>query len=187
MNTSLTDREKQILELLKKQNSASIQELAEAFSVSTMTIHRDLNRLEEAGHVQKKHGGASLAEDEFEENSCAMCGKATLGKKVFIIYLSDEEQRNTCCAHCGLLLQTVVKNFWQSMTTDFLHGHMISANQAFYLIGSDLNICCVPSILSFGSKQEAEKFQTGFGGKLAGMDEAIQFLLGTDNHAKQNP
>lgn len=73
------------------------------------------------------------------------------------------------------------------MTTDFLHGHMISANQAFYLIGSDLNICCVPSILSFGSKQEAEKFQTGFGGKLAGMDEAIQFLLGTDNHAKQNP
>lgn len=185
MTTSLTARKKHILEVLKKQGSASIQELAEALSVSTMTIHRDLNRLEEAGHIHKRHGSAILAGNEAGENSsCAMCGKSILGKKIFIIYLSDGEQRNTCCAHCGLMLLTVTKGAWQSITTDFLHGYMISANQAFYVIGSDLNICCVPSILSFGSRQEAEKFQAGFGGKLAGMDEAIQALLGTQHNTK---
>ena len=63
------------------------------------------------------------------------------------------------------------------MTMDFLYGHMISANQAIYLIDCDLKVCCVPTILTFGSQQEAERFQIGFGGKLASMDEAIQFLL----------
>ena len=64
----------------------------------------------------------------------------------------------------------------QSMTADFLHGHMISATQAYFVVQSALNICCVPSILSFGSKQEAESFTKGFGGKVANLKEAIHFL-----------
>ncbi len=177
--TTSSDREKQILSTLRKNGNASIQELADACSVSTMTIHRDLNRLEEMGQIRKLHGSASLVDNEPEENSCEMCGKSTLGKKVFIIYLTSGEQRNTCCAHCGLMLLTVTKGAWQSMTMDFLHGHMVSANQAIYLIGCNLIVCCAPTILTFGSRLEAERFQTGFGGTLASMDEAIQFLLGT--------
>lgn len=180
MNTSFTDREKGILERLKKEGSASIQELAEALSVSTMTIHRDLNRLEKMGHVRKRHGSAALADTEPElvKNPCAMCGKSTVGRKVFIVHLASGEQKNACCAHCGLMLQTQSRGIWQSMTMDFLHGHMISANQAIYLTGCDLNVCCVPTILTFGSRLEALRFQSGFGGKLASMEEAIQFLLG---------
>jgi DeoR family transcriptional regulator, copper-sensing transcriptional repressor len=41
-----------------------------------------------------------------------------------------------------------------------------------------LNICCVPSVLTFGSRQEAEKFQKGFGGQLLGMDETVKHLQG---------
>lgn len=180
MNTSSTEREKRILERLKKKGNVSVQELAEALTVSTMTIHRDLNRLEGKGHIRKRHGGASLVINEQEQiqNPCAMCGKSTVGRKVFIIYHSNGEQASACCAHCGLMLLTVTKGAWQSMTMDFLHGHMISANQAVYLIGCDLNVCCVPTILTFGSHEEAVRFQSGFGGKLASMDEAIQFLLG---------
>ena len=55
--TSTIDREKKILEHLQKQGSASIQELMEVFNVSNMTIHRELNKLAEAGLIQKKHGG----------------------------------------------------------------------------------------------------------------------------------
>ncbi len=69
------------------------------------------------------------------------------------------------------------------MTTDFLHSHMISANQAIYLIGSDLNVCCVPSILTFGSRQEAERFRTGFGGRITDLEGAIVFLLGSEHTA----
>lgn len=179
MKTSLTDREKQILELLKKQDSVSIQELAETFSVSTMTIHRDLNRLEKMGRINKRHGSAVLAGNEAGPSMslCDMCGKSTDGKKIFTIYLSNGEQHIACCAHCGLMLLTVTKGAWQSMTMDYLHGHMISANQAIYLIGCDLNVCCVPTILTFGSREEATRFQTGFGGRLATMEETIRFLL----------
>ena len=173
-----TDREKQILELIKKKGSVSVQELADTLSVSTMTIHRDLNRLEEKGQIRKWHGGASLAGDELAEGACAMCGKSTHERKVFIIYLSNGEQKVTCCAHCGLMLLTVAKGAWQSMTMDYLHGHMVSANKAVYLIGCDLTVCCIPTILTFGSRQEAERFQAGFGGTLASMDEAIQYLMG---------
>ena len=179
MNTPATEREKLILERLKKKGNVSVQELAEALSVSTMTIHRDLNQLEEKGQIRKRHGGASLVlnENDQVQSPCAMCGKSTVGRKVFIIYLSKGEQRSACCAHCGLMLLTVTKGAWQSMTMDFLHGHMISANQAIYLIGCDLNVCCVPTILTFGSHEEAVRFQSGFGGKITSMDEAIQFLL----------
>lgn len=172
------DREKKILELIRQKGSVSIQELADMLSVSTMTIHRDLNRLEKKGQVRKWHGGASLAGDELGEGTCAMCGKSTQEKKVFIIYLSDGGQKVTCCAHCGLMLLTVTKGAWQSMTMDYLHGHMVSANKAVYLIGCDLTVCCIPTILTFGSRQEAEQFQTGFGGTLASMDDAIQHLMG---------
>lgn len=185
MNSPITDREKQILERLN-QGSASIQELADVCSVSTMTIHRDLNRLEEMGQIRKRHGSASLADEESGEDSCAMCGKSTSGKKVFMIYLAKGIQETACCAHCGLMLLTVAKGAWQSLTMDFLHGHMISANQAIYLIGCDLNVCCVPTILTFGSRQEAERFQIGFGGKLAGMDETIQLLMGTKQDSQHN-
>jgi len=179
--TSSKDRENQILERIKKKGSVAIQELADALTVSTMTVHRDLNRLEEKGLIRKHHGSASLASEELGDTSCAMCGKSTQGKKVFIIYLANSEQKTTCCAHCGLMLLTVTKGAWQSMTMDYLHGHMISANQAIYLIGCDLNVCCVPTILTFGSRQEAERFQSGFGGKLASMDEAIEFLMGSQH------
>ncbi len=180
MKKPFSTREKQILDYLKKHNEASIQELAEALSVSKMTVHRDLNQLEKAGLLHKQHGGAILKETfaNNEPNPCAMCGKSTVGRKVFILYLVSGEQKTTCCAHCGLMLLTTAKGVWQSMTMDFLHGHMVSTNQATYLIDCDLNICCVPTILTFGSRTEAERFQAGFGGKLASMDETIKAFFG---------
>jgi len=177
MTTSI-DREKKILELLQKQGSASIQELVEAFGVSNMTIHRELNKLAEMGLIQKKHGGVSLVTQSPVEdsNQCTMCNKPISERTVFIVQLKDGEQKRACCGHCGLMIQNQSKGALQSLTADYLHGHIISANQAVYILGSDLTVCCVPSVLSFGSKQDAEKFQRGFNGTLANMKEAIQYL-----------
>ncbi len=168
------------MELLQKQGSASIQELAEVLGVSNMTIHRDLNKLELAGRLQKKHGGVMLSGKTpiAGEHSCSMCNKPALERTVFIVQLENGEQKRACCAHCGLMIQSQSKEAWQSLTADYLHSHMVSANQAIYVIGSELNICCVPSVLSFGSQQEAEKFQKGFGGSLLNMEESIKHLQG---------
>ncbi len=176
MTTSL-DREKKILEILQKQGSASIQELVGVFGVSSMTIHRELDKLAEAGIVQKKHGGVVLATHPAGNlNQCAMCGKPISERTVFIVRPESGNQKRTCCPHCGLMLQSHAKDTPQSLTADYLRGHIISADQAVYVLGSDLTVCCVPGVLSFGSRQDAEKFQKGFGGIIGNMEEAIEYL-----------
>lgn len=173
-------REKQILEYLRTEGGASIHQLAGAFGVSNMTIHRDLNRLAEGGLIQKRHGGALLVDVlDDKEPACAMCGKPVSPRTVFIVKFENGAEKRACCAHCGLMLQSRAANVWQSLTADYLYGHMISAGQAFYLTGSDVNICCVPSVLAFGSRREAEKFQKGFGGRLLDMEAALEHLRGT--------
>jgi len=146
-----------------------------------MTIHRDLNKLAEAGRVIKKHGGVRLPSTsrQTEDSSyCAMCSKPVSQRTVFIVKLENGDELRACCSHCGLMLQSRSESVWQSLTADYLYGHMISAGQAIYLVGSEVSICCVPSVLVFGSRVEAEKFQKGFGGQLLGMDETIQHMRG---------
>ena len=178
MPYSSLEREKKILELLQTQGSTSIQELVEALNVSNMTIHRDLNKMEQAGHIQKKHGGVTLVDRAIVsgEYACSMCNKPVSERTVFIVQFENGEQKRACCAHCGLMIHSQAKDAWQSLTADYLYGHMVSANQAIYVIGSELNVCCVPSVLSFGSQKEAEKFQAGFGGHLFTMEEAVAHL-----------
>jgi DeoR family transcriptional regulator, copper-sensing transcriptional repressor len=177
MKTSI-NREKKIVEILQQQGSASVQELVQAFGVSNMTIHRELNKLAKAGIVQKKHGGVVLISQSPVGNAsqCAMCSKTIPERTAFIVQLGNGEQKRACCAHCGLMIQSHTKDVLQSLTTDYLRGHIISANQAVYILDSELTICCVPSVLSFGSQHDAEKFQKGFGGKLSTIKEALQFL-----------
>jgi DeoR family transcriptional regulator, copper-sensing transcriptional repressor len=145
-----------------------------------MTIHRELNKLAEAGVIQKKHGGVVLASQSPADNvnQCSMCSKPISERTVFIVQLENGEQKRTCCAHCGLMIHSQTRESMQSLTADYLHGHIISANHAIYVLGSDLAVCCVPSVLSFGSRQDANKFQKGFNGKLASMNECIHYLMG---------
>lgn len=173
-------REKQILEYLHQHGSASIQQLVEALGVSNMTVHRDLNKLAESGQIVKKHGGAALTSETIEERAavCAMCRKPVTLRTVFLVQLESGEEKQACCAHCGLMMQSREPNLWQSLTADYLHGHMVSAGQAVFLVGSDVTVCCVPSVLTFGSRTDAEKFQKGFGGQVLGMNETVEYLRG---------
>jgi DeoR/GlpR family transcriptional regulator of sugar metabolism len=56
----LDDRRQQIVELLMEAGSVTLEELAQRFNVSKMTIHRDLDDLESAGMLRKVRGGASI-------------------------------------------------------------------------------------------------------------------------------
>jgi hypothetical protein len=145
-----------------------------------MTIHRDLDKMVEAGHVLKKHGGVILASKTTSqhEHLCAMCNKPVRDRTIFILQFENGEKKYACCAHCGLMLQRETTKVKLCLTADYLHGHIVSASLAHYILGCELNICCVPSILSFGSLQDAEKFQKGFGGKLLNMEKAIKLMHG---------
>lgn len=55
-----TERMENIIQHLKQEKFATVEELARIMNVSTMTIRRDLNRLSELGEVERCHGGAHL-------------------------------------------------------------------------------------------------------------------------------
>ncbi len=58
MTTDLSDREKQILNLLMEQGTVTVVELSKLLSVSEVTIRSDLRNLEERGLLNRIHGGA---------------------------------------------------------------------------------------------------------------------------------
>ncbi|QRM56037.1 DeoR/GlpR family DNA-binding transcription regulator [Sinorhizobium sp. BG8] len=63
------DRRQKIMDILLEAGSASIEDLANSFAVSKMTVHRDLDDLEQAGLLRKVHGGASIeSSPQFESD-----------------------------------------------------------------------------------------------------------------------
>lgn len=56
------ERQNTILEILRKDKAATIQELAEKFNVSTASVRRDLEKLEKQGFAVRTYGGAVSSE-----------------------------------------------------------------------------------------------------------------------------
>ena len=63
------ERQKAIVGYLAQQGFSSVSELCKAFSVSEMTIRRDLDELQEQGLLRRTYGGAAVAEPAFFEVS----------------------------------------------------------------------------------------------------------------------
>ncbi|MTI13220.1 DeoR/GlpR family DNA-binding transcription regulator [Sansalvadorimonas verongulae] len=56
------ERREHILSFLRRHEYANVETLAENLAVSSMTIRRDLNKLEEQGLVRRTHGGATIGQ-----------------------------------------------------------------------------------------------------------------------------
>ena len=63
---ALTERQNEILRILKEKKSASVAELAEELYVSEATIRRDLAEMKSMGLIERSHGGALLPENAEE-------------------------------------------------------------------------------------------------------------------------
>ena len=177
---SLSDRQQQIYELLQTQQRISTQEIRTHFDISPATASRDIHALVLAGLAVKASLGVKLAppmEQPYQEKKCPYCKGMLKERTVFIIQMEDGSQRSACCCHCGLMAleQAGVRT---ALACDFLYGRMINAPQAYYLLGSTVNLCCGPTVLAFASEVEAQCFQLGFGGTIHMMEAAIQQLKG---------
>jgi DeoR family glycerol-3-phosphate regulon repressor len=53
-----TQRQAQIAEIIRQEDSVTVDALARQFQVTTQTIRRDINRLCDQGVAQRRHGGA---------------------------------------------------------------------------------------------------------------------------------
>ncbi len=59
----MTERQQQIIDLLKKHIFCTVEQLSQLTFTSTSSIRRDLAKLQTQGLVNRTHGGASLAEE----------------------------------------------------------------------------------------------------------------------------
>lgn len=57
---ALNQRRVKILDLIREDGHAKVQDLSKIFNVTDVTIRQDLEALEKMGYVQREHGGAFL-------------------------------------------------------------------------------------------------------------------------------
>lgn len=173
------ERRQHILNALAAQGSVQIEALSQDLGVSTMTIHRDLEQLERAGHLRKVRGGAiPLAVSQEMGDSCVTCQSPRVNRWLVILLLEDGRRQRACCPHCGLIaLATRGGELAGVLVKDFLHGRMLAAQGASYLVAPELTVCCTPTILAFETPADARRFQAGFGGQVMPLQAALQYVL----------
>lgn len=176
------DRRRQILALLQEQGIVLISNLSERFDVSHMTIHRDLDQLEERGHLRKVRGGAvpvspPMSPSASAQDICRMCTKKTHSHTRVILNQADGGQKLACCPHCALmLLSRKEEEIASVLVTDFFSGAMGSAQSAYYVVDPEVTVCCSPTMLTFSRREDAARFRTGFGGEVLSFAEAAHFI-----------
>lgn len=117
--------------------------------------------------------GLGLSTAQAADLECGLClTEVTEASAKFEITFADGRRETYGCPHCGLIMMTnhEVKD---ATATDFLRRTTLDAKDAFYLKGTDIGFCCQPHWLSFASREDAEKFAKGFGGKVMDYDEAM--------------
>lgn len=175
-------RRQQIVALLNENELLLISDLSDQFAVSEMTIHRDLDRLEQAGKLRKVRGGAMAITSAEEATAvapthCHMCHAIPRRQTQVLIRFADGTNQVACCPHCGLMmLRHADQPIALALVTDFLHGDTLSAPSAYYLIAPDLTICCAPSVIALRREKDAQRFQKGFGGDVMRLNEAMAQL-----------
>ncbi len=172
------DRRKRILELLAERGIVRIGELSRALGVSAMTVHRDLDRLAAEGRLRKVRGGAVPVESRpASDEECPVCHSRPPARTLMVLHLTDGTHRRTCCPHCGLLAVAELRTrVVSAVVADFLSGQMINARVASYVVAPEISLCCTPTVLAFQKRADAQRFQRGFGGKVLGLEGAIQYL-----------
>ncbi|MBK8986778.1 MAG: DeoR family transcriptional regulator [Chloroflexi bacterium] len=199
-----TERQQKILDLLQERGIVSIQEMGGLFGVSDMTVHRDLNQLAAVGQLVKVRGGAISpgvvapgtavsqstpdSESTLADDVCCACHGRINPRTQMVLHLTDGTRRRACCPHCGLIsLARLAGQVELALATDFLHGRTVSAHTAVYVVGPAVTICCEPTVLAFLRREEAERFQQGFGGQvldLAAATLAVQAAMHLGGHSR---
>lgn len=182
-------RQEQILRWLQDSRTLAIDDLAARLSVSLMTVHRDLDALVQAGLAEKVHGGVTLPDLKRtiagDDSTCKCCHLPLASRTAFVIQTEAGEQIQACCPHCGLLL---LNDYPASavLAKDFLYGRTVNAWQAFYVLESDVTLCCVPSVLCFATQADAENFQRGFNGTVMTFEDIV-VALNQGHHKSLRP
>jgi DeoR/GlpR family transcriptional regulator of sugar metabolism len=79
-----TERKNKIIDLLLKQQRATVKELSQLLNVSDATLRADLNRLEEEGLIIRTHGGAMIDDSLRAEHNFSVREQKNREEKMLI-------------------------------------------------------------------------------------------------------
>ena len=88
------ERQEEILEILNKNKSATVEELSNELFVSGATIRRDLRQMEEKGLLKRSHGGAIAFRSSAEEPALAIREQENVSAKKTIALLAIKLIKN---------------------------------------------------------------------------------------------
>ena len=88
------ERQEEILEILNKNKSATVEELASELFVSGATIRRDLRAMEKQGMIKRSHGGAMPFKSSAEESAFAIREQQNISAKKTIASLAVKHIKN---------------------------------------------------------------------------------------------
>lgn len=124
---------------------------------------------------------------------CQVCKRVIHAETSFKIARADGSMQATCCPRCGLA--AVIQNGGRVIdAVDFPSKKRIGAAEAIYLEGSDIMECCtdtghrsdegayqemdydrcMPSLLAFARREDAETVRQKHGGTIISFEEARQ-------------
>jgi len=124
---------------------------------------------------------------------CEVCKRVIHAETSFRIVRPDGSIEDVCCPRCGLA--AVIQNGGHALdAVDFTSKKRIRAPEALYLEGSDIMECCsttgfrsdegayqemdydrcMPSLLAFARREDAEAVRQKHGGRIISFEEAGQ-------------
>jgi len=182
-----TERRKAILDWLDQERTLSLAQIVERFKISKMTVHRDLDALEIRSALKRIHGGVVAIERSpglapspqagAGQGNCVVCFRPASQHLLYSLTLNNGEQRVACCPHCGVSAHLMLGDqVAMALTADYLTGRPHPAQGSFFVLGSAAVPCCRPSMLTFEDVEMARRFQTGFGGTVGRLEDAIKYL-----------
>jgi len=129
---------------------------------------------------------------------CDLCGRPLHQETLYKIHLRDGEVRQACCPRCGLHFQQGRDDIMLVEVADFRTSKLLDATQALYVEDSSVNMCyldelllrdaegmrptlawdrCLPGLLAFQSRDDAEEFRREKGGVIKTYDQLLEEAL----------
>ncbi|MBE7547074.1 hypothetical protein KsCSTR_31080 [Candidatus Kuenenia stuttgartiensis] len=112
-----------------------------------------------------------------KEVRCPLCHMPLEGNENtdYQITYTNGETVSYICPHCGLWEHAGNKDKIASVRArDFISGEWMDVSKMYMLHHSDAVPACSDNWIAFGKKDDAVKFQKGFGGKIYTFEEALE-------------
>ena len=118
------ERQAKIVEIIRRQGSAQVEDLAQNLQVSTMTIRRDLEKLQEDNLLERCHGGAVAKQEVAYAEKCT----------------SHKEGKRKLAAACRSLVSDGDNIYLDAGTTTYEIAKVIQDVSDIMVVTNDLEI-----------------------------------------------